>query len=89
MTRIWPKSIAGRTALALIGGMLLVLGLAATVWWMGLFAFSDDTRGPRLIERVVTVAKLIDYLPRKTVMALSARGPTMTFKFNGLNADHR
>ena len=45
---------------------MLVLGLAAIVWWMGLFAFSVDTRGPRLIERVVTVAKLIDHLPRET-----------------------
>ena len=66
MIRIMPKSIAGRTALVLIGGMLLVLALAAVVWWMGLFAFSDDTRGPRLIERVVTIARLMDHLPRES-----------------------
>ena len=66
MIRIWPKSIAGRTTLVLIGGLLLVLALAAIVWWMGLFAFSGDTRGPRLIERVATVAKLIDHLPRES-----------------------
>jgi signal transduction histidine kinase len=63
MIRVWPRSIAGRTTLILIAGMLLVLCLAAIVWWMGLFAFSGDSRGPWLIERVATVAKMVDHLP--------------------------
>ena len=69
MIRIIPKSIAGRTTLVLIGGLLLVLALATIVWWMGLFAFSDDTRGPRFIERVVTVVRLMDHLPRESRLA--------------------
>lgn len=66
MIRIWPRSIAGRTTLILIAGMLLVLCLAAIVWWMGLFAFTGDVRGPWLVERVATIARLVDHLPRET-----------------------
>lgn len=65
MIRVWPQSIAGRTTLILIAGMLLILFLAAFVWWMGLFAFSGDARGPWLFERVATVARMMDHLPRE------------------------
>ena len=63
MIRLWPRSIAGRTALVLITGLLLILFLGAAVWWMGLLASPGGPQDFRLAERVTTIAKMVDRLP--------------------------
>ena len=63
MIRLWPRSIAGRTSLVLICGLLLVLCLGAVVWWMGLLASPGGPQDFRLAQRVTTIAKIIDRLP--------------------------
>ena len=63
MIRVWPRSIAGRTALVLIAGLLSILCLGAAVWWMGLLASPGGPEDHRLAERVATIAKMVDRLP--------------------------
>jgi signal transduction histidine kinase len=70
MMRMLPRSIAGRTALVLIAGLLLVFAVGAAVWWMGLLASHDEPQDSRLAQRVALIAKMFDRLPpdsRETV----------------------
>lgn len=61
--RLWPRSLAGRTTLVLIAGMLVILWLGAMVWGLSVFLGLEPRHGPRLIERIATVVTILDRLP--------------------------
>ncbi len=61
--RIWPRSIAGRATLVLIGGLLAVLCAGAMVWWLS-FARGEGPPGMRIsFESIASIAAMVDRLP--------------------------
>jgi len=66
LMRLWPRSIAGRTALVLIAGVLIVLWAGSMVWWLSV-ARGDGPPGSQIaFETVAGVAAMIDRLPPET-----------------------
>lgn len=61
--RLWPRSIAGRTSLLLIGGVIAVLWAGAMVGWLA----DPDDRGPRgswiASETAASLVVMIDQMP--------------------------
>ncbi len=78
--RLWPRSIAGRTTLVLIVGVLAVLWAGAMVWWLGL----AESGGPRGIgmtfESVASIAAMIDRLPSDARAAALEAATTDEFR---------
>ncbi len=63
MKRLWPRSIAGRATLVLIGGVLAVLWAGAMVWWLSV-ARGDGPPGMRIgFESIASIAAVVDRLP--------------------------
>ncbi|MDH3233680.1 MAG: hypothetical protein OEQ29_09125, partial [Alphaproteobacteria bacterium] len=61
--RLWPRSIASRTALVLIAGVLTLLWAGAMVWWLSV-AQAEGPPGSRVaFESVASVAAMVDRLP--------------------------
>ncbi len=61
--RLWPRSIAGRATLVLIGGVLAVLWAGAMVWWLSV-ARGDGPPGMRIsFESIAGIAAMVDRLP--------------------------
>ena len=63
MVRILPKSIAGRTTMALIAGVLLIMTISAAVFSLSLFDGARPLRPGRLIERVVSLTAIVNDVP--------------------------
>ena len=56
--RMWPRSIAGRATLVLIGGVLAVLWAGAMVWWLSV-ARGDGPPGMRIsFESIAGIAAI-------------------------------
>ena len=73
--RLWPRSIASRTALVLIAGVLTLLWAGAMVWWLSV-AKADGPPGSRVaFESVASVAAMVDRLP-PGARAAALRGAT-------------
>jgi len=73
--RLLPGSIAGRTTLALIAGLTLVLAVSAAV--TSLTGFDGPRHGARLVERVETATAIVGGVPaalRQTVLATIESG---------------
>lgn len=63
MMRLWPRSIAGRTTLVLIAGVLAVLWAGAMVWWLSM-ALGAGPSGSRIaFESAAGIVALADRLP--------------------------
>ena len=60
--RLWPRSMAGRTSLVLIAGMLAILFSGAAVWGIAAFLGSAGPRGPMLIEGIASFVTIVDRL---------------------------
>ena len=79
--RLLPGSIVGRTTLALIAGLTLVLAVSAAV--TSLTGFDGPHRGARLVERVETLTAVVGGVPaalRPTVLStLDGRGLIVTW----------
>ena len=63
MIRLWPRSIAGRTTLVLIAGMLGVIWLGMTVWWLTVLGETGPPRRWHLVQRIETLASVANRLP--------------------------
>ena len=60
---LWPRSMAGRTSVVLIAGMLVILFSGAAVWGIAALFGSAGPRGPMLVEGIATFVTIIDRLP--------------------------
>jgi signal transduction histidine kinase len=78
--RLWPRSIAGRSTLVLILGMLGLLWVGAMLWWLSA-AQGDGPRGSRIaFESVASVAALVDRLPPEQRVAVLRAAATDDFQ---------
>lgn len=77
MRRLWPRSIAGRATLVLIGGLVAVLWLGAGVWWLTQSGQAGPPAGHMLLQKVVTITAIVDRLPpEQRTVALDASRST-------------
>ena len=78
--RLWPRSIASRTALVLIAGVLIVLWVGVMVWWWSVVR-DDGPPGTRIgFESVASVAVMVDRLSPGARAAALERATTDAFK---------
>ncbi len=63
MMRLLPASMAGRTSMVLIAGLVLILAIAIAVSSLTLLDSSAPRRNARLLERIVTVAAIVNGVP--------------------------
>ena len=63
MKRFWPRSIAGRTTLVLIGGVLAVLWAGSMVWWLSFAAAGGPPSSRIAFESIAGIAAMVDRLP--------------------------
>ena len=61
--RLWPRSIAGRATLVLIGGVLAVLWAGAMVWWLSISQTGGPPGSRIAFESVAGIAAIVDRLP--------------------------
>ncbi|MDH5526175.1 MAG: ATP-binding protein [Nitrospirota bacterium] len=80
--RVWPDTLAGRTALAVAAGMVLTFGITLTVFWL----WKESGRGgefPLLIKRIAVTAAAVDRAEpdSRAAMALANGGKGVTFQW--------
>jgi signal transduction histidine kinase len=63
MKRFWPHSIAGRTTLVLIAGVLAVLWAGSMVWWLSNARGEGSPANRIAFESIASVAAIIDRTP--------------------------
>ena len=61
--RVLPQSIAGRTTLVLIAGILVILAIGTAVFSLGMFDGARPPRPGKLIERVVSLTAIVNGVP--------------------------
>ena len=78
--RLWPRSIAGRATLVLIGGVLAVLWAGAMVWWLSVAQGGGPPGSQIAFESVASVAAMIDRLPPEARATAVVAGSTGDYR---------
>ena len=63
MMRLLPTSMAGRTTMVLIAGLLLILAITIAVSSLTLLDSAAPRRSARLLERIVTLTAIVNGVP--------------------------
>ena len=78
--RLWPRSMAGRTSLVLIAGMVVILCLGAAAWSLSLFGEAGPRQNFRQADRIANLAVLLDRTPTAVRVEMLAGLQTSGFR---------